>query len=408
MINSYDIKSINGKEVLYLYFDFNYEFALSNFKNKKNNIKNIIKKYAKDILFKGTTVVLVCGSLIFGTIDLNDNYNPVIDHHVISISNNIKPKKINHDLDNNIELVLNDNIVNENIIENNIVNENVSENNIDNNIDIFEDNNIEIDNNTYVTITRKNGDTLIIELEEYITGVVAAEMPAAFNIEALKAQAVIARTYALKSIKYGKTLTDNESTQSYKDNLELQAIWGSDYDLYINKIKDAVNLTNGLTLTYNGDYIEAVYHSTSNGYTEDSTNVWGNYYPYLVSVESIYDNLNPSYEVKKEISYFELSNKLGININKDSTFDLSDKTSSGRINTINIDNHAIKGTDFRNKLSLRSTSFEIMKNDNGIIVITHGYGHGVGMSQYGANGYANSGLTFNQILMHYYPGTQLN
>ncbi len=399
MINSYDIKIINGKEVLYLYFDFNYEFALSNFKNKKNNIKNIIKKYAKDILFKGTTVVLVCGSLIFGTIDLNDNYNPIIDHHVISITNNIRPKKINRELNNNTELVLNDNVVNENV--NTYVNEN------DNNIDIFEDNNIEIDNNTYVTINRKNGDTLIIELEEYITGVVAAELPAAFNIEALKAQAVIARTYALKSIKYGKTLTDNESTQSYKDNLELQAIWGSNYEFYINKIKDAVNSTKGLTLTYNGDYIEAVYHSTSNGYTEDSVNVWNNYYPYLISVESKYDNLNPSFEVKKEISYSELSNKLGININKDSIFDLSDKSSSGRINTINIDNHVIKGTDFRNKLGLRSTSFEIIKNDNGIIVITHGYGHGVGMSQYGANGYANAGLTFNQILMHYYPGAQL-
>ena len=402
MINNYDIKIINGREVLYLYFDFNYEFALINFKNKKSKIKDIIKKYVKDILFKGTTVVLVCGSLIFGTIDLNEDYNPVIDHQVISITNSLSPKKINHELDTN----MNEIVYNNYETVNNNVNDNV--NYIDNNVDIFNENNIEIDNNIYVTIHRRNREVLVIELEEYLVGVVAAEMPAAFNIEALKAQAVIARTYTLKSIQNGKTLTDTESTQSYKDKNELYSIWGSNYEFYINKIKDAVNSTKGLTLTYNNNYIEAVYHSTSNGYTEDSSFVWGNYYPYLVSVESPYDNLNPSYEVKKEISYTELSNKLGINIDQDTNFDLSDKTNSGRINNIKIDNISLKGTDFRNIFGLRSTSFEILKNDTGIIVITHGYGHGVGMSQYGANGYANAGLSFNQILMHYYPGTTLN
>ena len=94
MINNYAIKNINGKEVLYLYFDFNYEFAFLNFNKKKQRIKNIIKKYAKDIAFKGTTIVLVCGGLIFGTIDLEKDYNPVLDHQVISITNNIKPQKI--------------------------------------------------------------------------------------------------------------------------------------------------------------------------------------------------------------------------------------------------------------------------------------------------------------------------
>lgn len=401
MINNYAIKNINGKEILYLYFDFNYEFAFINLKSKKTKIKNIIKKYAKDIAFKGTTVVLVCGSLIFGTINLDSDFEPVLDHQVISITNNIKPQKI---YKSNNEIVINDDIeVNNDVNE--IVNEIVNDND---SVDIIKNAEIEIDNNIYVNVIRRNGDIITIELEEYIIGVVAAEMPAAFNIEALKAQAVIARTYALKSIQNNKMLTDNESTQSYKDNLELQSIWGSNYELYLNKIKEAVNSTKGLTLTYNGNYIDAVYHSTSNGYTEDSSNVWGNYYPYLVSVESIYDNLNPSFEVKKEISYQELSNKLGFNINQDSIFDLTDKTNSNRINTINIDNHILKGTDFRNKLGLRSTSFDIVINDTGIIITTKGYGHGVGMSQYGANGYANNGYTFNQILLHYYPGVNIN
>ena len=390
MINGYDIKKINGHDVLYLYFDFNYEFASFNFKNKRNNIKNIIKKYTKDIMFKGTTVVLVCGSLILGTIDLNDNFNYKINPHIISITDNIKI------LENN-NIISDDIVYNEIESVNNIVNDNVN--------NIITSNEIIIDNNIYVTINRSNGDILILELEDYITGVLAAEMPAEFHIEALKAQAVLARTYALKHQAY---LTDNESTQSYKDDSELRLIWGSSYDKYISKIKEAVNDTKGLYLTYNGDYIEAVYHSTSNGLTEDSSFVWGNYYPYLVSVESPYDNINPSYEVKKEISYTELSNKLGINIDQDTNFDLSDKTSSGRINNIKIDNKFLKGTDFRNIFGLRSTSFEIVKNDTSIVVTTYGYGHGVGMSQYGANGYAKSGLTFNQILLHYYPGTQLN
>ena len=406
MINNYAIKNINGKEVLYLYFDFNYEFAFLNFNKKKQRIKNIIKKYAKDIAFKGTTIVLVCGSLIFGTIDLEKDYNPVLDHHVISITNNLKLKDKETDLVYNDTEIINDN-VNSNVKYN--VNDNVNTNEyLKLNDSTIITNNIEIDNNTYVNVKRRNGEIITIELEEYIQGVVAAEMPAAFNIEALKAQAVIARTYALKSIQNNKLLTDNEATQSYKDNSELQSIWGSNYDMYLNKIKDAVNSTKGLTLTYNGNYIEAVYHSTSNGLTEDSSYVWGNYYPYLVSVESKYDYLNPSFEVKKEITYLELSNKLGVDINQDSIFDLSDKTSSNRINTISIDNHIFKGTDFRNILGLRSTSFDIVKNDTGIIITTKGYGHGVGMSQYGANGYANNGYTFNQILLHYYPGVNIN
>lgn len=413
MINSYNIKIVDGKEVLYLYFDFNYEFASFNFKKKKEKIKRIIIDSLKksNIIFKGVAIVLVTSGIVFGKINLNNSELDYINNNkVISIVNKIEHKPNNIiDIENDYEVVLDKNITSN---EENIYVENKSNVDVNENI-YYEDNiisqpEIEIDNNTYVSVLRSNGETVYLELEDYITGVVAAEMPASFHIEALKAQAIIARTYTLKAINTGKTLTDNESTQSYKDYFELQGIWSNNYDYYLNRIKEAVNSTKGMYLTYNGNYIEALYHSTSNGYTESSEFVWGNYYPYLISVESAYDNLNPSFEVKKEISYEELSNKLGINVSSNSNFNLEDKTISGRVNNIIIDNTSFKGTNFRNKLGLRSTSFDIVKNDMGIIITTYGYGHGVGMSQYGANGYAKNGYSYQEILYHYYPGVNIN
>ena len=264
------------------------------------------------------------------------------------------------------------------------------------------------DNNTYINLQKKDGSIQKIELEEYVVGVVGAEMPALFNVEALKAQAIIARTYALKANSKGKNLRDNESNQSYKTNDELQRLWGGNYGAYYAKVKRAVNETKGTVLTYNGNYIEAVYHSTSNGVTESSVNVWGNYYPYLVSVSSQYDNLNVSFFVSKEISYQELSNKLGFNINKETIIELNGKTSGNRVESVKIGERVYKGIDFRNILGLRSADFEIEYTDTGIIFTTKGYGHGVGLSQYGANGMAKNGYSCEAILKHYYPGVSLS
>ena len=108
----------------------------------------------------------------------------------------------------------------------------------------------------------------------------------------------------------GKTLTDTESTQSYKDTNELKSLWGNNFNTYYNKIKKCVESTKDIYLTYNGNYIEAVYHSTSNGKTESSLNVWNNYYPYLVSVDSPYDNTNKSFDYEKFIAYADLTKAL--------------------------------------------------------------------------------------------------
>ena len=452
MIDNYEIKKINNTNVLYLYINIDLEFGKHISKNKKNSINKTIKKYIKKnkIDFKEGIIALVVGSTLLGTIYLNkDNKqnNPnnfVSDSIITSIEkniniktdniieeiipkdneiaikdNNIKQKEIinnstkttnTKEINNkNNNTTNNTNTPNNNTSSNNIDNASHTNNNeIDNNIKTEETINEVIDNNTYINIKRKDSSIIKLELEDYITSVVGAEMPASFNIEALKAQAIISRTYALKAISEGRILKDNESNQSYKTKEELKQIWQNNYNTYYNKIKDATNSTKGMYLTYNNKYIEAVFHSTSNGRTESSVNVWGNYYPYLISVSSEYDNTNPSYIKEKFLSYNELSNLLNIEINNETEINIISKTSSNRIEYLKINDNTYKGTDFRNKLGLRSTDFDINKNDEGITFITKGYGHGVGLSQYGANGMAKNGYNYKQILSHYYPNTSIS
>lgn len=255
-----------------------------------------------------------------------------------------------------------------------------------------------------VTIYRSNGTILTIELEEYLIGVVAAEMPASFNVEALKAQAVVARTYTLKRLDEGKVLTDTTSTQVYKDNNQLKTLWGNSYSTYYNKVKQAVNETKGIYLTYNNKYIDAVYHSTSNGYTEDAVAVWGNNIPYLKSVDSLWDKSASSYLKSTTIDINELNTILKITLD---TEIILTKDNNNRVTNVTIGNNSYTGVQFRNLLGLRSTDFDIEINDNIITITTRGYGHGVGMSQYGANGMANSGYNYKDILNHYYANIQI-
>lgn len=447
MITNYEIRKKGNEEVLFLYFDFDSEFSLDNFKKQYKDIEDYIKKFIKDnkIAFIGSTAVIVVGGSILGNILLNndsnkDNYNtyalnneyqeiissvPSKDNleKIIDIEDNniIEKEVINNsqinDVSNNVISTENSsNIVSNDIKENNnVVNYNVNES-VNDNVNVIDDNvkeeiidNVEeVDNNTYITIQRSNGQMETIELEEYITGVVSSEMPALFHTEALKAQAIIARTYALKAMSKGKLLTDTNSTQNYKDINQLKNIWGGNFNTYYNKVKDAVNSTKGMYLTYNGNYIEAVYHSTSNGRTEDSIYGWGNYYPYLISVDSQYDSLNPSFLVSTTISYEKLSSLLEIDINSDTEFHIIDRTDGDRVKTIIVNDKSYTGTNFRNILGLRSADFDIENTDDGVIFTTRGYGHGVGMSQYGANGMAKNGYSYSEILSHYYPGTVIN
>lgn len=449
MINGYTIRNVNGQDVLYLFFDFNYEFSSFDFMAKREKIHDVVRNFIKDhnIIFKGATIALVSGGILFGSINLSTpSFSQVAMNNNVSIEEKVDDSKsdeivridevkddvyindgssVSHDevistdspsivVDNKSDTVVNNvssntsNIVNNESVSEPAANTTASESiNTVSEPEVIEQVQDEVDNNIYVSVRRSDGRVVSLELEDYVTGVVGAEMPALFSSEALKAQAVIARTYALKANSMGQVLSDNESTQSYKDNGELASLWGGSYSSYYSKIKDAVNSTKGVYLTYNGNYIEAVYHSTSNGRTEDSSNVWGNSYPYLVSVESSYDNTNPSFSISKSFSYSDLSSKLGIGVNSSSEFNILGYTSGGRVSSISIDGNQFSGVSFRSMLGLRSADFDIVKNDDGVVITTRGYGHGVGMSQYGANGMGKAGYSYQDILLHYYPGVSL-
>lgn len=266
---------------------------------------------------------------------------------------------------------------------------------------------IEIEEKETITVFRNNGEILNLELEDYLINVVAAEMPASFSMEALKAQSVLARTYAKVAINSGKSVTDTVSSQVYKDNKELTDLWGTNFKKYYEKIKKAVNDTKGEVLKYNGKLIQVVYHAMSNGYTEDAKNVWQNSLPYLKVVESSWDKSVKNYEVKTFFSYEVLSNMLGFTVDNTTEFRILNRNSSNRVMEIYVNNNSYTGTNFRNLLSLRSTDFDFETVDNGVNIITKGYGHGVGMSQYGANEMAKLGYSYQDILKYYYESTSL-
>lgn len=419
MINGYKIINQNNDEdVLFLYLDFSFEFG-----GKKQSFFKTIKRFLKTINFKGTKILLVSSGIIIGTLYINPykinkldtptNYNYVSKIIIHDFNENeLTDYEININKDNKIqkgnilEKEKNDsvnNVTNVNIQKSNKLSNNVEENSTNkSNFTETKKENIK-KNEITVTVYRNNGKIINLELEEYVLGVVGAEMPASFNIEALKAQAILARTYALKSIKNGKKLTDTVSTQAYKDNSELQKLWKNDYTKYYEKIKKAVNETKGKVILYNNEYIDAVYHSTSNGKTENSKNVWKNSLPYLVSVDSSWDKNVKSYKKETIFEINEFCNILKLDVEEPITYEII-HNETGRVRQITINNKTFSGTEFRNLLKLRSADFEIEINDEKVKVTTYGYGHGVGMSQYGANEMAKQGYSYIQILKHYYTG----
>lgn len=253
-------------------------------------------------------------------------------------------------------------------------------------------------------------EIITISLEDYIVGVVACEMPASFNIEALKAQAVASRTYALEKMKNNVEydLENSTNNQCYIDKDKMKEKWKASYDLYYTKIANAVNSTEGEYVSYEGKVIKALYFSTSNGYTEDVTPVFGGNLEYLESVSSPWDLESSTYKKEIEINVEDFLKKLKLDDKKITNIVVNEKSESGRVNYITINGKKIKGTTFRNLLGLRSTDFDIEVNNNKVLITTRGYGHGVGLSQYGSNGMANEGYTYKEILKYYYKNTEIS
>ena len=246
------------------------------------------------------------------------------------------------------------------------------------------------------------------KLENYVIGVVAAEMPATFSIESLKAQAVASRTFAYKKIVNSKLNYDNltsDKGQAYISLDEMRKKWNNNFDDYYNKIAQAVLSTRGEIITFNNEIINAYYFSLSNGKTEDSAQVFGEA-KYLVSVDSPWDTENSSYNKTVFISLNEFKNKLGIDGNIE--INNINRSNTNHVQSIMINNKTYDGIKFRKLFNLRSTDFEIEVNEDKIIVNTKGYGHGVGMSQHGANSLAKEGKKYDEIIKYYYQGVKIS
>lgn len=408
MFDNYIIKN----ETLYIDLNINYDFG--NFKNTKTSFKKELKEFLNNLKINFNKIVLTCSGIIIGSIILiNNNFNNEVSMKYVPNIDTSIPYIAHYDNEEKIE----DNIIVNSDVNENKKNVNNSQNiskNIEksvnteySNIDNTSTNNTTNSSVSKITVYRSNGSVINLNMTDYLIGVVSSEMPASFNLEALKTQSVLARTYALKAKQTGKKLTDTVSTQSYIDMDQMKNKWGNSFNTYYNKIKNAVENTNGEYLSYNGNYIEALYHSTNNGKTESSLDVFGNYYPYLISVSSEYDKNASSYLRTINMPLDTISNKLGLSLNNDSVINILSYTDGGNIKEININGNNFSGKKVRELLGLRSADFDISISDNNANITTRGYGHGVGMSQYGANGMANAGYSYKDILSHYYPGTTL-
>lgn len=268
------------------------------------------------------------------------------------------------------------------------------------------------DTSKVISKTNKNSKTVIVhvkdkdlylDLEDYVTGVVAAEMPALFDEEALKAQAVASRSYAMSSVKnHIITISSSISDQVYKTNYELSDNWQGNYDKYFKKIQEAVRETENLVIKRDNKILRTYYFSMSNGNTENSLAVFNE--NTFESVSSSLEQKLSNYLKTATFTKNELCKLLKLD---DINIQNIKRNETNHVDKIIINNKEFTGVEFRKLLNLRSTDFEIEEDNEEYIIATKGYGHGVGMSQYGANEMAKIGKKYEEILNHYYKNTEI-
>lgn len=280
-------------------------------------------------------------------------------------------------------------------------------------VDKKEEIKLRYESNIIIRVKRLSSNEIeYLPLEEYIVGVLAGEMPIYFEKEAFKAQAVAARSYALKKIEYNKDneydVVDSVLNQVYLDNYYLKEAWQDKYLDNINKLREIVNETSLEYLDYNGEVVDALFFSTSNGYTEKASLVFNIDLPYLQSVTSMWDSFTSSaFRSTKKISIDEFYSSLNLEYSNTLDFKVLRRSSTNRILNLSINGIEFTGKEVYDKLGLKSMDFSLKQDGNNIIIDTVGYGHGVGMSQYGAEGMALEGYSYKDILSHYYVGTSI-
>lgn len=274
---------------------------------------------------------------------------------------------------------------------------------------------------------KSSNQTVEMDLEEYIKGVVACEMPGEFEVEALRAQAIAARTYAMSRMAMfsenghpdhaSAPLCDTVHCQVHHSTDELKDIKSSEWMVkYWSKISDAVESTQGLVMTYENELVnQPLFHSTSGGKTENSEDVFTTAVPYLRSVESPYEGEAPHFKDSVTIDLSTFKSKIAskytnlvIDVGSFSnSVEIKERSNGGRVSKIKIGNLILSGRDVREILGLRSANFTIQSEGDKVTFNTVGYGHGVGMSQWGANGMAREGHSYDSILKHFYQGVSI-
>ena len=274
---------------------------------------------------------------------------------------------------------------------------------------------------TISLLHKKTGEVEQVKIDEYLCNVVSAEMPATFEQEALKAQAIVARTYTIYKILNKKhdnadICDDSTCCQAWISKDDRLAKWEENQrESNWQKICSAVNETSGKIITYENKPIDAFFHSNSGGITEVPVNVWGGTgYPYLQSVETSGENTYTQYASEVTLSQEELINKLkekysdiSIDFTNSEDIKILEYTESTRVKTVKFGNHEISGVEARTLFGLKSTNFEISRDGNNIKFSVKGYGHGVGMSQTGADSMAKNGSRAEEIIKHFYTGVEI-
>ncbi len=272
-------------------------------------------------------------------------------------------------------------------------------------------NNESQDNSVIKVMSSDNGFIKSVDTREYLIGCVAGEMPASYHEEALKAQAVASYTYAkyISNRDYdklgGADISDDSSIyQSYIDENARKEKWGDSFSKNEKLISDVVDSVLYEYLSFENEPIMAVYHNMCSGKTEACENVWGNSVEYLVSVTSDGDKLSPDFQTETKIKENEFFEKLGV---EKGDIDIVSRYPSGIVEEIKISQKAFTGANLRDAFSLKSADFDVEIKDGNVTITCRGNGHFVGMSQYGADFLARQGSTYDEILSHYYPKTQL-
>lgn len=247
-----------------------------------------------------------------------------------------------------------------------------------------------------MVVLKEDNTTEKMELEEYLVGVVACEMPVLYGSEALKSQAIASRTYAVVKSNKNLALAKTTDDQCFITDDEMKNKWGDKYSEYKQVVIDAVNDTKGTVITKDKELLTTFYFSTSNGYTEDSMTVFNR--SGIEGVESSWDKNSNNYKKEVILTHEYLESILG----KFNTIEILKRNNTHHVELVRVDNKEYTGIEFRYKLNLRSTDFEISINNQEYTFTTYGYGHGVGMSQYGASYMAKNGYSYEDILKYYY------